>query len=184
MTNNKKEEWIKKVVENEVYECVSDIVEFILSVTQNSYEYSEDAPFTYDDIEFNDKFNEPEIEELREQIEKIEDEQSEYEEPEQMDDESDEAFNERYDAWDKKNDEFNDRIAELEDRISDLEDEQSEMPDVFEWYAVSDWLANSLYELGEVVIRGWHNYWGRGCSGQAVYMDGVMSRLYDMYNGE
>lgn len=57
----------------------------------------------------------------------------------------------------------------------DLDTEPSE---IYEWWAVSEFLAERLLAHGEPIIEGpicW--YWGRGTSGQAILLDGVISRI-------
>lgn len=52
-------------------------------------------------------------------------------------------------------------------------------PEVFHWYAVSDWLANRLLEKGEVILcEDWHvSIWGRQTTGQATYIDYVIEAI-------
>ena len=50
--------------------------------------------------------------------------------------------------------------------------------EVYEWWAVTNWLGDKLKERGEVVIEGWdHWYWGRSCTGQGIALDGVISSI-------
>lgn len=56
-------------------------------------------------------------------------------------------------------------------------DAYEEVNEAYEWYFVSNYLANKLEQHGEMVIKGWHNIWGRGCSGQAIYLDGVIGQI-------
>lgn len=50
--------------------------------------------------------------------------------------------------------------------------------EVMEWWLVTRWLAERLKEQGEIVIEQYGCYWwGRQCSGQAVYMDGVITEI-------
>jgi len=49
-----------------------------------------------------------------------------------------------------------------------------------EFWIVSDWLAEKLREKGEVIIDYEHvdfYIWGRSCSGQAIYLDGVIREI-------
>ncbi len=47
--------------------------------------------------------------------------------------------------------------------------------DILEWWLVTPWLARRLQDNGETVIGQYDcNWWGRTCSGQAIYMDAVM----------
>lgn len=53
-----------------------------------------------------------------------------------------------------------------------------EYGEIYEHWIVSDWLGRKLRERGHIV----ENYlgmtiWGRGCTGQAIYMDGVMEQI-------
>lgn len=53
-----------------------------------------------------------------------------------------------------------------------------EYGEIYEHWIVSDWLGRKLSERGHIV----ENYlgmtiWGRGCTGQAIYMDGVMEQI-------
>ncbi|MDR0954945.1 MAG: hypothetical protein LBM20_06160 [Rikenellaceae bacterium] len=54
----------------------------------------------------------------------------------------------------------------------------SDNEDILEWWLVTPWLARQLQEQDETVIEQ-HNcrWWGRTCSGQAVYMDGVFDKI-------
>lgn len=52
--------------------------------------------------------------------------------------------------------------------------------EVFEHWAVSEWLANKLEAAGERIdhdFAGMH-VWGRTCSGQGISSDGVIERIY------
>ena len=52
--------------------------------------------------------------------------------------------------------------------------------EVYEWWLVSGWLAEKLREHGEPVLdNNFGTWWGRCCTGQAVYMDGVIRKIYD-----
>lgn len=55
---------------------------------------------------------------------------------------------------------------------------EPEYGEIYEHWIVSDWLGRKLSERGHVV----ESYlgmtiWGRGCTGQAIYMDGVMGQI-------
>lgn len=50
--------------------------------------------------------------------------------------------------------------------------------EVYEWWAVTNWLGEKLRDFGEVVIECWgHWYWGRCCTGQAISLDYIISRI-------
>ena len=56
------------------------------------------------------------------------------------------------------------------------------IPEVVEWYVVSDWLGTKLRYYGEVVIDIWEkSYWGRQSTGQSIICDNVIEQIaYDL----
>ncbi len=56
-------------------------------------------------------------------------------------------------------------------------EENHEMGEVYEYWAVSDWLYRKLKGEGEIVINAYPNIWGRCTTGQAITLDGVMRRI-------
>ena len=63
-----------------------------------------------------------------------------------------------------------DGLDEWQDAVRDTDPQE-----VFEWWLVSDWLAEELDALGCPLIRnGYGNWWGRTCTGQAILMDGTL----------
>lgn len=76
-----------------------------------------------------------------------------------------------------------DPIISNEDIQNYHNEETDEYAEVFEWWAVSDWLGEKLAEKDEVIIDNiWgKTYWGRCTTGQAIYIDGVIFDIaYDM----
>ncbi len=62
-------------------------------------------------------------------------------------------------------------------KILDREPE-SEPQEIFEWWIVKEYLYKKLEEKGEPVLEWGNNYyWGRTCTGQAILLDGVISRI-------
>lgn len=68
--------------------------------------------------------------------------------------------------------------------IDGLEDAREEVrnnadaAEIYEWYRVSEWLANELEEIGECVLSNHYgSWWGRQCTGQALIMDGTLQRV-------
>ena len=61
-------------------------------------------------------------------------------------------------------------------------DPESEPQEIFEWWIVTDYLAEKLSEKGEPVVEwGNNHYWGRTCMGQSILLDGVISSIcHDM----
>lgn len=187
--SNKNQDIKSKFVEREVYCNVNQMVEYILST---GYENAS-APFTYDDIENyytypecgdfeggteDDKNDflenkQEEADELHEQIYDLEDELSELEERDDLDaEEMEEREGEIQDLIDAKELE----LSELQELIADVANIDSEPSEIFEWWQVSDWLASKLEEQGECVISSF-GLWGRCTTGQAILLDGVISRI-------
>ena len=55
---------------------------------------------------------------------------------------------------------------------------QDNPQEAFEWWRVSQWLCNRLRAQGEVVIdNGYGCWWGRGCTGQSMLMDGTLQNV-------
>lgn len=67
---------------------------------------------------------------------------------------------------------------EIDEEISGLEELETEMQEIFEWWAVSSFLAEDLKKQGEPVCdTGSVWVWGRTTTGQAILLDGVISRI-------
>jgi hypothetical protein len=64
------------------------------------------------------------------------------------------------------------RHADEEDAARDYIRDNASPAEVYEWWAVSPWLAARLQERGEIVFdAGGLDVWGRCTTGQAIYMD-------------
>lgn len=51
-------------------------------------------------------------------------------------------------------------------------------PEIFEWWAVSDWFGEKLKARGEVVLDCWgKSYWGRQTTGQPISLDFVIASI-------
>lgn len=51
-------------------------------------------------------------------------------------------------------------------------------PEIFEWWAVSNWFGEKLKARGEVVLDCWgKSYWGRQTTGQAISLDFVIASI-------
>jgi hypothetical protein len=72
------------------------------------------------------------------------------------------------------------------DYLRRLQDEfnwQIEPQEVFEWYAVSRWLAKHITAIGEPIIDNEvGQWWGRTCTGQAILLDGTFQRIIGRIN--
>jgi hypothetical protein len=52
--------------------------------------------------------------------------------------------------------------------------------DIFEWWLVSDWLAEKLQEFEQPVLTtDYGAWWGRTCTGQAIKMDYVIRKIVE-----
>lgn len=51
--------------------------------------------------------------------------------------------------------------------------------EIFEYWAISDWLGDKLLEAGERVCKDFYGLciWGRTCTGQSISMDHVIQRI-------
>lgn len=62
--------------------------------------------------------------------------------------------------------------------IENLFDKNEKPQEILEWWIVSNYLYRKLKEKGEPVLEWGNNYyWGRGCSGMAILLDGVISSI-------
>lgn len=62
----------------------------------------------------------------------------------------------------------------------DVDNLEAYQVEALEHYIVSDWLGARLTEAGEIVgeLAGF-TIWGRTCSGQAIFLDGVIEQIYN-----
>lgn len=64
--------------------------------------------------------------------------------------------------------------------VEDIDRLDREPQEIFQWFMVSDYLCGKLEEKGECVLSD-ESIWGRGCCGQAILLDHVISEIcYDM----
>lgn len=119
---NKQFELNEKLVAQEVFCCVTPMVDYILRISSH-FAGEHNAPFNWDDVE---------------------------------------------------NLYFNADCAECREGHTCEEPEPQE---IFEWWAVSPWLFEKLREEGEPVIDTFPHLWGRTTSGQAIALDGVITRI-------
>lgn len=70
---------------------------------------------------------------------------------------------------------------QLENDISLLENADGER-EIFEWWACSSWMIKKLKEQGEAILEtDFGDWWGRQTTGQAILLDGCISRIaFDM----
>lgn len=161
--NSGQQEKNKRLVQNEVYCCVSTETEYIL---KKSYEDS-DAPYSYEDIE-----NMYHYEQAREEAENYLKEEEEGQIIKKWLDEN--GFKELYELNTEELKEMWDE-CDLDIAIGDIHDYE-EPQEVYEWWICSEWLIEKLREQGEPVIAH-ANLWGRCTTGQAILLDGVITKI-------
>jgi hypothetical protein len=73
---------------------------------------------------------------------------------------------------------FEESLFSIED-IENLNDEETdEYHEIFEWWAISEWLANKFREYKEPVLdNDYGTWWGRTTTGQAIKMDSVIEDI-------
>ena len=60
----------------------------------------------------------------------------------------------------------------------DLINENAEAAEIYEWWAVTEWLAQKLVSIGEPVLdNAYGHWWGRTCTGQGMLMDGTLQQI-------
>jgi DNA-directed RNA polymerase subunit RPC12/RpoP len=142
-----------KLVQREVYCNVNSMAEYILS---KSWEDS-DAPFSYDDIE---NYYQPVCPRCgySSNFEKIETEIPD----------DDDFVNISY------------KCENCDEELDEINELDTQAQDIFEWWLVSDWLAEKFADKGEPVLVN-KAIWGRTCTGQAILLDYVISQIaYEM----
>lgn len=73
-------------------------------------------------------------------------------------------------------------VDDIENDISLLENADSNPPEVFEWWLCSNWMIDRLKQEGEAILEtDFGSWWGRQTTGQAILLDGCISRIcFDM----
>lgn len=70
-----------------------------------------------------------------------------------------------------------------EEFITDYIDNGYDQKEIMEWYLVSDWLLDKLKLKNETFIdNDYGEYWGRCCTGQAIYLDYEIQELAYQYS--
>lgn len=71
-----------------------------------------------------------------------------------------------------------DRLEDQADKVRDYTRDNADPAEVFEWWAISDWLRYQLADAGEVTFdAGGLAVWGRCTTGQAIYMDYAIQQI-------
>lgn len=72
------------------------------------------------------------------------------------------------------NEEEVDGVEEWRDAVRD----NSEAAEVYEWWLVTDWLADKLEDAGEPILRAANcAWWGRCTTGQSIILDGTLQNI-------
>ena len=51
---------------------------------------------------------------------------------------------------------------------------------IYEWWLVNDWFIEKLRAEGEPILENdYGTWWGRTCTGQAIFLDYVIEKIYD-----
>lgn len=180
--NSSENQQIKRdFVDREVYCNVNQMAEYIL---QKSYEDS-DAPFTYDELNL-ERYSYSGNYIAFDDITRLQKEEAEEELQELIDKLYDFGEFEIRDAdyyYLREGDYTSDQIEEMQGELSDIEDLDSDYVEIYEWWAVSQWLAEKLEEKGEIIAyAGMTCIWGRRTSGQAILLDWVISQICEDLN--
>jgi hypothetical protein len=165
-----------RFVGQHVYANVNTLVEYIIS---KGFEDSE-APFSLDDVENYYSFPEWSA--------KVQGETLEFDGGTQ---EAKDEFLENFERLENESQELldNEEISEethernlelIQEAKESFEEstEESEPSEIFEWWAVSEFLYRKLKEQGYCVLDAGSCYvWGRCTTGQAILLDGVITRI-------
>ena len=191
MDESEFQERCRTFVNNNVYSCVTTMVEYILL---KSWE-DRDAPFCFEDVE--NKYPRGEIRWNGAWMEF--DSESELDEwkAEQMDEIATakqnelDGLQENLDAglisqreFEATGSEIEETYSQMEYKLDDACDDagmlMEEYQEIYEYWLVSSWLCSKLEEAGQPVIPDEH-IWGRCTSGQAIVIDGVIRELVKQY---
>lgn len=160
-----------KFIGREVFCNVNTMVEYCL---RQSYE-SNDAPFTYEDIE--NYYSYPEYYNTFANFDGGTDDDRDMEigrleglKQELEDKEGEDMYNDMYTN--------SQAIEQIEEDVHALENLETEPDEIYEWWAVSPWFADKLKAHGECILdTGSCMVWGRCATGQAILLDYVITRI-------
>ena len=63
-------------------------------------------------------------------------------------------------------------------RLRDAVRDHAEPAEVYEWWLITEWLAEQLRELGEPILEtDYGTWWGRTCTGQGILGDGTFQEI-------
>jgi hypothetical protein len=65
------------------------------------------------------------------------------------------------------------------DSLEAMQETGDDRQEIYEWWFVTEWLYKRLRKAGEPVINSAYGYlWGRTCTGQVIWLDGVIQSIY------
>jgi len=68
--------------------------------------------------------------------------------------------------------------VETEEEMEEIRDNGEGTQEIYEWWVVSDYMADKLKNLGEPVLENdYGTWWGRTCTGQAIKLDSVIDKM-------
>lgn len=170
-----------------VYTCATSLVEYILQVSQE--QSKPDAPFTFEDIENLYSPKENQIKYIIDMDERgdfsAHVENKEGQTIWEINTESAQQLTE--DGFIKDLRDVQNiasyllsigKIDTYTEVIEEGEEFEEESAEIYEYWIVSDFLYNKLQEQGQpVVTDGYIRIWGRTCSGQAILLDYVITKI-------
>jgi len=169
-----------QLVSRDVYYCQTFVVEKLLENNPDEFYELENSSYYVADLT-NEHFegSYDELEDLKLELEEKRD---------RFNNALDKIENKMYEIEDIDNDLYetiNDKfcyveqlIIDLESDIDSLEHAYTEYAEIYEWWLVSDWLANKLKEYGQVVYEDYgSSWWGRQATGQGILLDHVISMI-------
>lgn len=66
------------------------------------------------------------------------------------------------------------------DSLEAMQESGEDQQEIFEWWFVTEWFYQQLRKRNQPVLKSDYGYlWGRTCTGQVIYMDGVIEKIYD-----
>lgn len=162
----------RKFVDREILSTAGSLVEYILSKDDR------EAPFSWDDVENLYMYPEWNQNVLGENLYfpggNEDDKENFQEEFNRLREESQELFDNE-EISENTHDRNLEIIQNAEDDFNNLDTEPQE---VFEWWIVTKWLYEKLQAKNEVVLTdGYMHYWGRGTTGQAILLDGIIGEI-------
>lgn len=188
MQESKLNEAAQRLVQNEILTCQSMLVDDLLA--KGVFNYEDIEPSYEIQAEMPDGRESPTdrdeaVGEAEEHITELSDKISEIEEAiDELDIETDE---ETIEKLEEEKSELESLLAEWITFQQGVERGDLDEPiEIFEWWVVTNWMARKLKQYGQPILdNGYDTWWGRTCTGQAIYMDYVIQCIAkDCYMSE